>query len=372
VSGDFNSNPVSLFLIPLLDRHDRIAYEVYCYSVGMTVDDFTSQVQSRQVIWREVASMSSTDLADAINRDGIDILVDLSGHSRESRLVVFAQQPAPVQVTWLGYLSTTGMTRMQYRLCDRRTDPPGTAEQYHTETLVRLPHIQWCYRPRVSIDYSCPSLPPFTKSGHITFGSFNDAIKLSPSALRLWAEILKALPDSRLLLVGIPDGHCRDRLVRYFEESGIVKTRVTMAARTALQEYFRLFSAVDIALDTTPYSGGTTTCDTLWMGVPVITVPGSRPVSRSTASILSCVGLTECIALTPEDYVRRAVRLAGEREALTELRGTLRQRMGESPLMDEIGFARDIEDAYRQMWRAWCSGAERFAATVTTSKGTSQ
>lgn len=356
VSGDFCGHAVALFTIPLIERHDRSAYEIFCYSVGTVVDEFTRLAQSRADVWREAAALSAAELADTINRDGIDILVDLSGHSGESRLSVFAQQPAPVQATWLGYLSTTGMTRIQYRLCDRYTDPPG-AERLHTETLVRLPNSQWCYRARASVDYSFPGTPPIKENGFITFGSFNHIPKLSPSALQLWAGILSRLPDSRLIFVGIPEGRPRDSLIQHFENAGIAETRLTVVTRVAVQEYFRWFNAVDIALDTTPYSGGTTTCDALWMGVPVVTAPGSRPVSRSAAGILSTVGLTEWIASTPEDYVRLAVGFARESAVLTELRGTLRQKMRESPLMDEVRFARDIEDAYRQMWRTWCGGA---------------
>jgi predicted O-linked N-acetylglucosamine transferase (SPINDLY family) len=171
----------------------------------------------------------------------------------------------------------------------------------------------------------------------------------------LWAEILKRLPDARLTIVGVPDADVGDSLVRYFENAGIASTRVSVVPRLTLEEYFRCFNGADIALDTFPYSGGTTTCDALWMGVPVLTVPGSRSVSRSTASILSTLGLSEWIASTPEDYVRLAIQLARARAVLTKLRATLRQRMRESPLMDEVRFARDIEDAYRQMWTAWCS-----------------
>jgi protein O-GlcNAc transferase len=352
VSGDFYSHPVSLFAIPLFERHDRSACEVFCYSTGAKTDEVTEKVRARADVWRDVASMSDTGLAETINRDGIDILVDLSGHSGTFRIVVFAQQPAPVQVTWLGYLNTTGLTRIQYRLCDRHTDPPGVTDRFHTETLVRLPRSQWCYRQMVSID--CAEAPPFARNGFITFGSFNNALKLSQSTRRLWAEILTRLPDSRLVFAGIPKGPVRDGLIRAFERAGIAADRLAIFQRLALPEYHRLFNTVDLALDATPYSGGTTTCDTLWMGVPVITLPGTRSVSRSAASILATVGLSDWIAASPEDYVRLAVKYAGDRAVITELRQTLRERMRASPLMDELQFARDVEDAYRRMWRAWC------------------
>jgi len=357
VSGNFNFHPVAFFAIPLFERHDRSACEIFCYWTGDAVDDFTRQVQARADVWRDVASMSDAGLAETINRDGIDILVDLSGHSGFFRLAVFAQQPAPVQVAWLGYLSTTGMTRIQYRLCDRHTDPPGMTDRFHTEALVRLPDSQWCYRPVVSID--CSEAPPFRRNGFVTFGSFSNALKLSPTVRRLWAEILTRLPDSRIVFAGVPQGPIRDGLIRDFEKAGIAAGRIAILPRVGSADYFRSFNDVDVALDTTPYSGGTTTCDTLWMGVPIITVPGTRSISRSTASILATLGLSEWIAASSEDYVKLAVRCAEDRETIAELRRTLRGRMRTSPLMDELRFARDVEEAYRRMWRAWCgSGAK--------------
>ncbi|MBI4204996.1 MAG: tetratricopeptide repeat protein [Betaproteobacteria bacterium] len=355
VSGDFNQHPVTFFLMPLLERHDRSVFEIFCYSVGTQADDFTRKVQAHADIWREAAAMSYARLADTVNRDGIDILVDLSGHSGESRLAVFAQHPAPVQVAWLGYPSTSGLARIQYRLCDRYTDPPGATDHLYTETLLRLPHSQWCYRPLTAVDVS--EVPPFKRNGYITFGSFNHVKKLSPSVRSLWAEILKRLPDSRLVVAGVAENEAKDSLLRDFEGAGVSANRVIFLPHVASDEYFRRFNAVDIALDSTPYSGCTTTFDTLWMAVPVITVPGTMPASRVTAGILSALGLTEWIALTPEDYVRLAIGFARDGALLTKLRETLRQRMRTSPIMDEVRFARDIEEAYRRMWRTWCSGA---------------
>jgi predicted O-linked N-acetylglucosamine transferase (SPINDLY family) len=348
---------VSLFLIPVLERHDRSAYEIHCYSAGAATDEVTRQVRSRADVWRDAASMSDAGLAETINRDGIDVLVDLSGHSGVPRLAVFAQQPAPVQVTWLGYLSTTGMTRIQYRLCDRHTDPPGMTDRFHTETLVRLPDSQWCYRPVVSVD--CSDAPPLRRNGFITLGSFNDVSKVSPSVRGLWAEILTRLPDSRIVFAGVPQGPARDGLIRDFEGAGIAAGRITIAPRVGIAEYFRSFNAIDIALDTAPYGGGTTTCDALWMGVPVITVPGTRSISRSAASILTTVGLPSWIASTPEHYVRLAVEFAREEPVLAKLRKSLRRMMRESPIMDETGFARGVEAAYRDMWKKWCEDAAR-------------
>jgi protein O-GlcNAc transferase len=355
VSGDFRFHPVTLFLIPVLERHDRSAWEVHCYSTTTDKDEVTAHVLGKSDAWRDCSRMSDTELADLIHRDGIDVLVDLSGHTGIPCLNVFAQQPSPVQLTWLGYLNTTGLTRIQYRLCDAYTDPPGMTEHVHTETLIRLPHSQWCYRPFLLMDHARE--PPLRKNGFVTFGSFNSPNKISETTLGLWCELLEAVPDARLLVVGIPEGRGRERLLRDFTANGVSASRITLVGKLALTEYFRRFDSVDIVLDTTPYSGGTTTCDALWAGVPVVTAPGQRPLSRSAASILSTVGLSDWIAADRDDYVRRAARFAREPETLAGLRRSLRRTMRGSPLMDEARFVRDLEAAYRTVWRAWCEGA---------------
>lgn len=353
MSADFCRHPVALFAIPLLERHDRSVCEIYGYSTGTTQDGVTRQLQSLIDAWRDAASMSDGELIEAIARDEIDILVDLTGHSGHFfRPEVFARQAAPVQVTWLGYPNTTGTTRIQYRLADNTTDPPEYADRYHSEALVRLPHSQWCYRPSVSVD--CAEAPPMKRNGFVTFGSFNEFTKLSPSILRRWTEILARLPDARFAIARVSDGPAKHRLIRDLERAGIASDRISFLPPVALEEYFRRFGSVDITLDSAPYSGCTTTCDTLWMGVPVLTVPGALSASRSSASILTTLGLTEWIASTPEDYVRLAVELARDEANITVLRKSLRARMLASPLMDEPRFARDVEAAYRRMWRAWC------------------
>jgi predicted O-linked N-acetylglucosamine transferase (SPINDLY family) len=338
----------------VVERHDRFAVEVYCYSTGGRVDEYTRQLSARADVWREVSSLSASGLADAINRDGIDILVDLGGHSGIPQLAVFAQQPAPVQATWLGYLNTTGMTRIHYRISDRHADPPGLTDRYHTETLIRLPHSQWCYRPFVSV--ACAETPPFVRNGHVTFGSFNQALKISRAVRRLWAEILQRVPGSRLVILGVEAGRAQGDLVADLAGATVDRARITVRPYVSLEDYFRSFDAVDIALDAMPYSGGTTTFDALWMGVPVVTAPGSRPSSRSTASILSTAGLPEWIASSPEDYVRLAAESARDEARLIGLRKSLREKLRRSPLMDEERFVRDLEAAYRQMWRSWCGG----------------
>lgn len=355
LSGDFCYHVVPLFMLPLAERGDRAAIETYCYSVGGTTDAITRRLMAASDVWRDAAAMSDAELSDAIQRDGIDILVDLAGHSGIPRLGVFARQPAPVQATWLGYLNTTGLTRIQHRISDGYCDPPGLTDRYHTEALARLPGSQWCYRPFVAVEQA--SSAPVESNGFVTFGSFNQAPKLSPSVRRLWAQIMQALPDSRLVVAGIQDEGVRELLWRDFAGSGIDRARIAFRPYGSLPDYYRWYNEVDIALDTTLYSGGTTTLDALWMGVPVVTLPGERPASRSAASILAAVGLEDWIASSGEDYVRRAAAFARDNARLADLRRTLRARVRASPLMDEARFARDMEALYRRMWREWCEGA---------------
>jgi protein O-GlcNAc transferase len=352
VSGDLNSHPVALFLLPVLERHDRARFEVCCYSTGTRADDFTRRVAAHCDVWRDAAASSETQLAQAIHADAVDILIDLSGHSGVSRLGVFALQPAPVQAAWLGYLNTTGLTRIHYRITDAVSDPPA-AERLHTETLERLPHTQWCYRPFVQTPAAAP--PPCLRDGRVTFGSFTQIAKLSSATLALWGAIFRQLPDARLAVLGVAAGRASTEVRERLAGVGIGASRVTLVPFAPLREYYDWFAKVDIALDTTPYSGGTTTCDALWMGVPVVSLPGPRPPSRSAASILTTLGLADWIASSPEDYVRRAVGAAGNRERLADLRSTLRSRMQASPLMDEVGFTRDLEQLYRRIWRQYCN-----------------
>ena len=356
-SRDFSQHPVGWFMMPVLQRHDRAQFEVYCYSTGTRSDAITARARSLADHWRDAANAPASDLADAVHRDGIDILVDLLGHCLNSNLAAFAQQPAPVQVSWLGYLNTTGLTRIQYRLTDAVCDPPGVADRMHTETLVRLPRCQWCYRPIMPMQHRAEL--PLQRNGHVTFGSFNHLLKLSASVRALWARILAQLPDSRLTVLGVPDGPSKERLLADFKAAGIAPARITTVPPLPLNDYFRWFDEVDLALDATPYSGGTTTCDTLWMGVPVVTLAGSRSASHSASSILSAIGLEGWIARTADEYVGLALSFGRDPAALGAMRASLRERMRASPVMDEPAFVRDLEDAYRQIWRDWCGGARR-------------
>jgi protein O-GlcNAc transferase len=332
-------------MLPVLERHDRAAFEVYAYATNNRPDAFTARLAAAADHWRDAAALSDQDLAQAIAQDRIDVLVDLAGHSGICRLGVFARQPARVQAAWLGYLNTTGLKRMRYRISDRHADPPGSAERLHTEALVRLPHSQWCYRPFFEVELA--ARPPCARHGHLTFGSFAQAAKLSSGTRRLWARILGALPDARLLVVGVAPGRAQQDLLGDFAAAGIAAGRISLVPFVPVEDYYRCFAEVDIALDPLPYSGATTTCDALWMGVPVLTMAGTRPASRSAASILTTVGLSDWIAASPDEYLQKAV----QAKDLTALRSTLRERMRASPLMDEARFTRDLEEAYRRMWQ---------------------
>jgi protein O-GlcNAc transferase len=353
LSCNFNRHPVSWFLLPLLERHDRAQVESRCYYTGDQMDEVTGQLRAAADGWRDVKALEDEALARVIEEDGIDVLVDLTGHAGALRHGVFARQPAPVQLAWLGYLHSTGLTRIAYRITDARADPPGESDALHTETLVRLPHSQWCFRPSYEAKHAAAA--PCMRTGAVTFGSFNHAPKLSATTRRLWAAILRALPQTRLRLVGVPEGRGRDALLRDFADAGVDPARLTVLPRISVAEYLTHFDAVDIALDSTPYGGGTTTFDCLWMGVPVLTLAGDRSTARSAASILGALGLEDWIAGSAEEYLARALNHVREPARLVALRGSLRERLRSSPLMDEVRFARDMEAAYRGMWRAWCA-----------------
>ena len=353
LSGDFRAHPVGLAFQPLIEHLDRSRYEPFCYSLFGAADHVTRAIGTRATQWHDTSSLVPRQVADIIHNDRIDILVDLSGFGGIPTFEILASRPAPVQASWLGYLSTCGLTRIDYRISDALADPPGDADRHHVEKLMRLPHSQWVYRAPAEVEVA--ATPPCQRNGFFTFGSFNQAAKLSPAVRRLWAEILRRTPGSKLLVVGVPPGPATQALMEEFTGAGIDASRIAIGPRRSFEDYFKTLRSVDLALDPMPYSGGTTTCDILWMGTPVLTLPGTRSVSRSAASLLGVLGLIDWIAATPEDYVARAVALAGDPGKLAAARRGLRERMRASPLMDEAKFARDMEALYRQMWRTWCN-----------------
>lgn len=345
VSPDFRQHPVALFIAPVLRAHDRARVEVFCYSAHAREDAMTERLRGQADHWRSIAGVDDDAAAALIRDDGIDVLVDLAGHTGGNRLGVFARRPAPVQMTWLGYLSTTGLPAIAYRLCDARTDPPGRAEAWQTETPLRLPDSQWCYEPVLEV---APTPLPFLGRGHWTFGSFNQAIKLNPPLLAAWARLLAAVPGSRLRIAGLSDAAAMGEIRRAFERQGVEAARVAFAPRASIEAYFAGYGEVDLALDSFPYTGGTTTCDSLLAGVPVATVAGDRSVARSGVSLLGAVGLDDWIAPSLEalpDLVRAQL---ADPARLARLRAELGGRLKSSALMDADRFTRHLEALYRQ------------------------
>jgi len=283
--------------------------------------------------------------------------VDLAGHTGNNRLLAFRYRPAPVQITYLGYCNTTGLPAMQYRITDEWADPPGQ-EAFHTEELVRLPGGFLCYQPPAGAPPVADA--PAARAGFITFGSFNIASKTTPEVVALWARILHAVPESRLILKNrsTRDQDTRDRYYALFQQHGIERERIDQISWLADHDaHLGLYSRIDIGLDTFPYNGTTTTCEALWMGVPVITLCGDRHAARVGVSLLTRLGLTELIAKTPDDYLQIARRLSQDPHTLSELRHSLRGRMQASTLGDAVAFTRELEDTYRGLWGRWCAKA---------------
>jgi len=354
VSGDFANHTAGYAMLPLLAAHDRTQFTICAYSSGSRRDEVTARLRSHCDVWHDVAALDDELLAQLIRADRIDILVDLSVHSAHNRLRAFARKPAPVQVTWLGYPGTTGLPAMDYRLTDVHLDPPGADASSYCEESIRLPESYWCYQPGV------PTPPvgalPAAQRGTVCFGCLNHFFKLTPQVLDTWSTILHRVPGARLVLHAFPGGH-RAAVLEFFAQRGIAAARIAFVGRLPMEAYFQQFAPIDIALDPFPYGGGITTCDTLWMGIPVVSLAGQTAVGRTGLSILSNIGLPELVAHSTGEYIHIAVALAADRPRLTQLRATLRQRMETAPLMDARRFARNIEATYRTLWRRWCQDA---------------
>jgi predicted O-linked N-acetylglucosamine transferase (SPINDLY family) len=351
VSPDFREHPVARFVLPLFRERDRRQVEVFAYSDVTAPDAVTRSVREHVDRWRDVATLPDEKLAEVVRADAIDILVDLAAHSGHNRLLAFARKPAPVQVTYLAYCSTTGVDAIDYRLTDRFLDPPGQRGDY-TEASIHLPHCYWCY--------SAPPLPdsrlPATerRAGPPTFGCLNNFAKVTDMTLDLWARLLRRVPEARLLVYARTDLH-RDRVRRALREAGVEESRAAFVGRQPLADYLETYRAIDVALDPHPYGGGTTTCDALWMGVPVVSLAGRTAVSRAGSTLLANVGLERLVARTAEQYVELAAGLIRDAAGLTALRRELRARLESSPVMNARQFARDVEAAFRTAWRAWCA-----------------
>jgi len=365
VSPDFRKHPVGRFLAPVLAHHDRGQFEVFCYCGVRRPDDLTERLQRDAENWRQTTGLSDQALAELVRQDGIDLLVDLTMHMTENRLLTFARKPAPVQVTWLAYAGTTGLKAIDYRLSDRYLDPldstqsqgPCDIAQPHddgeyAEQTIRLPRCYWCYEATGPTPDVSPL--PALAAGHVTFGSFNNFCKVTAPTLELWVRLLLAVPRSRLLIHGNQGAYQQD-VRRLFFQAGVSPERLEFIAFQPLADYLRQHHRVDIALDPFPYGGGTTTCDSLWMGVPVVTLAGRTAVGRSGVSLLSNLGLPELIAATPEQYLAIAAALAADMPCLARLRADLRPQMRASVLTDGAAFTADLEAAFREMWRRWCA-----------------
>ena len=358
LSPDFRQHSVAYFIESIFSAHDHQAYEIFAYHSSIRYDSMSERLQAATDHWRPVIELNDEKLAELIREDSIDILVDLAGHTAHNRMRVLAMKPAPIQISYLGYPNTSGLATMDYRLTDKWADPPGQTEAYHTEELLRLPHGFLCYQPQ-------PGSPdveelPVVTAGHITFGSFNAYPKINTEVIQVWCRILRALPDARLLMktrLFRDDGVCKQtRLL--FQEQGVSSERLELVSYIpSYNEHLNLYNRVDIALDTFPYNGTTTSCEALWMGVPVVTLAGESHRSRVGVSILNSIGLDELITDNTDAYVTKVLALAGDVEALAKLSATIRDKMQHSPLTDTEQFTRTLEEAYMDIWQKWCAQA---------------
>ena len=358
VSPDLRRHPVGYFLIRLLENLDRGRGEAICYYSNRPTDELTTRIRAAATTWRQVFGWSDQRLAEQIRADQIDILFDLAGQTAQNGLLVFARKPAPVQVTWAGYAGTTGLEAMDYILADRYEIPPQ-AEGYYREKVLRMPDGYVCYDPP---SYAPPVSPlPVLERGYVTFGSFNNPAKIGPQVVAVWAKILQRLPLARLVLKyqGMDDAAVARRLRELFAGHGIEPGRVELLGWSPHPELLAHYHRIDAALDPFPYNGGLSTCEALWMGVPVLTCPGETFASRHSLTHLSTVGLTETISGTLDEYVELAVSLAGDLPRLAEIRGRLRPQVDASPLCDGKGFADNLMQLLRGVWRDWVAQGRR-------------
>ncbi len=357
VSGDLRAHSVAFFLEPILANHDRQRIRTFAYSNSYVDDPVTHRLRALCDSWRSIKGLSPDDAARKIYEDGIDILIDLSGHTGGESQLVFARKPAPVQASYLGYPTTTGLPAMDYRITDWTVDPAG-AEGINTERPIRLPNSYFCYRPPASAPQ--PEEAPVCSNGFITFGSFNSLTKINASTLDLWVEVLGGVPDSRLVIKNksLVDESVRSRLLEQLKNRGVAHERVVLQAWTgSVEMHLQQYRRVDIALDCAPYNGATTTCEALWMGVPVVTLAGTTHAGRMGASILSAAGLRDFVADSRSGFIELCQGLASRRSELKNLRHSMRQRVKASALCDEVRFARDFEGRLREMWREWVASA---------------
>ena len=358
------------FLEPVLAEHDRARFEVFAYFNNRQPPEMLARLGALTA--RVMRGVPDETVAQWIRDDGIDILIDIAGHTGHNRLGVFGVKPAPVQITWLDYLNTTGLESVDHRLTDAVADPAGASDALHSEALVRLPDTQWCWKPPSPLAVPAP-LPAFA-AGRPTLGSFNNASKLTDATLKLWADLMTAVPEARLIIAGLAPGRAQQRVMDAFAGIG-AGARVETVGRMSANDLRRLIASVDIALDPLPFSGATTTLESLWQGVPVVTLPGSTSASRSTASILTTVRLTGWIASGRHDYNAIVARAVASRDAmvsLAALRAALPARVQQSALCDVPRFTRALEEMLRDTWRTWCRRKAAPRADASTGAPAAQ
>jgi predicted O-linked N-acetylglucosamine transferase (SPINDLY family) len=355
VSPDFRGHSVSFFLGPILENHDREQFEIFGYAHLANTDMDTWRLRSCIDQWREIVARNPDQIAEQIRADQIDILVEVAGHTANNAMTTFVRKPAPVQINMIGFPSTTGLSSIDYRITDERCDPPGVSDPFNTEKLLRMPDIFWCYLPP---QYAPDVAPlPALQSGTVTFTSVNNFAKVTPDVQRLWAAILRAVPHSRLIMqtTALAGEHTRKTVSARFAEEGISPDRFEFRRSTDFQTFLKLLNESDFTLDPFPFNGGTTTCHSLWMGAPIITLAGDRHASRMGLSMMTCIGLPEFVAHTPEEYVQIAVTFANDLPRLASIRAGMRDRLLASPLLDAKKYTRNLEAAYHQVWRKWCA-----------------
>ena len=352
VSGDLRAHAMANFIEPVLAHlSGNPQLSLHAYSNHLVEDAVTERLKGYLPHWHQITNLSDQALSEKIIADGIDILFDLSGHTGKHRLLSFARKPAPVQATWMGYPGTTGLYAMDYYLTDRYFLPHEPFARQFTEKFVYLP-ASAPFMPK-------PTAPPVNVlpalgNGYLTFGSFNHARKISRSVIALWARLLRALPESRMLMGGMPRDGRYENLLEWFREEEIARDRLDFHARSDMESYLALHHQVDICLDTFPYHGGTTTLHALWMGTPTLTLAGSTPASRTGASILSHAGLEAFIAHDAEEFVRKGIAWAGDLAALSDIRTGMRERFMLSAMGQPAWVAEGLHRALRLMWRRWC------------------
>lgn len=353
VSPDFRNHPVAHLFHGAVAALDPDEVEVYCYSNSTIDDDMTTRIRSAVHGFRPIANLSDAQADAIIQRDQIDILVDLAGHTRGNRLALFSLKPAPVQVLTLGYLDTSGLTAMDYFVADRWVVPPGDETSF-SEKVLLLPDAHFCFAPP---DHEIP-LTGRPAGEPLTFGSFNNWNKVSGQTLALWSRLIADNPDSRILLKSgrFDDPAMRHEAIGQLAAHGVAEDRLIIEGFTTREDLLAAYNRVDIGLDPFPYNGCTTTIEALWMGVPVVTLRGKRSVARASEAILTVVGRPDLVAQDADDYVAIVRALAVDRQALDNMHGAIRAMTESSPICDCRRFARDTVQLYRQMWRTWCAG----------------